>query len=77
LQEALDYQPDCLLLDINMPAMDGCAVARRIRQVPELQRVKLVALTVYSDQTHVRRIREAGLTITLSSRQILMNWKGY
>jgi CheY-like chemotaxis protein len=60
LQEALDYRPDCLLLDINMPRMDGCAVARQLRQVPGLGSVKLVALTAYSDQRHVRRIWEAG-----------------
>jgi two-component system OmpR family response regulator len=60
LQEALDYRPDCLFLDINMPKMDGCAVARRLRQVPELRSTKLVALTAYSDQSNVQRIREAG-----------------
>lgn len=60
LDTARDYQPDCLLLDINMPGMDGYTVARRIRQQPELGRVKLVALTAYSDGTHSRRIREAG-----------------
>src|SRR5262245_17256808 len=60
LQEALSYRPDCLLLDINLPGMDGCDVARRLRQLPELRSVKLVALTAYSDPTNGRRIRQAG-----------------
>jgi CheY-like chemotaxis protein len=59
LQTARDYRPHCLLLDINMPNMDGYAVARQIRQQPELGSVKLVALTAYSDRMHTRRIREA------------------
>lgn len=60
LQQAQDYRPDCLLLDIHMPGLDGCAVARRLRQQPDLSRVKLVAVTAYSDERNARRIREAG-----------------
>lgn len=60
LETARDYRPDCLLLDINMPGMDGCTVARRLRQEPDLAQVKLIALTAYSDETHTRRIQEAG-----------------
>src|SRR5262245_48953560 len=45
LQEAMDYRPHCLLLDINMPGIDGCTVARRVRRMPELSDVQLVALT--------------------------------
>ena len=60
LQTALDYRPDCLLLDLSMPGMDGYTVAGRPRQEPELARVKLVALTAYSDEAHTRRIQEAG-----------------
>lgn len=60
LQSARDFRPNCLLLDINMPGMDGYTVARQIRQQPELASVKLVALTAYSDETHTRRIQEAG-----------------
>jgi two-component system, OmpR family, response regulator len=60
LHTARKYRPDCLLLDINMPGMDGCTVARRLRRESNLAQVKLVALTAYSDENHARRIREAG-----------------
>lgn len=60
LQTARDYRSDCLLLDIRMPLMNGYTVARRLRQQPNLERVKLVALTVCSDEADARRIRESG-----------------
>ena len=60
LRVAQDYRPDCLLLDINLPGVDGLGVARRFRSHPELGRVKLVALTAYSDPENIQRIRETG-----------------
>ena len=48
-----------------MPGMDGYALARRVRAQPGLDHAKLVALTAYSDETHVRRSREAGFDLHL------------
>lgn len=60
LEAARAGAPDCLVLDINMPGLDGFALARAVRRQPGLERVKLIALTAYSDAEHARRIREAG-----------------
>jgi CheY-like chemotaxis protein len=60
LQAACDFQPDCLLLDIAMPGLDGYMLAREVRARPGLDRAKLIALTAYSDETHVRFSQEAG-----------------
>src|SRR6516225_7735666 len=60
LRVAEAYRPDCLFLDINLPGMDGVAVARHLRRHPELGGVKLVALTAYSDPENIQRIRETG-----------------
>jgi CheY-like chemotaxis protein len=65
LEAALAYRPDCLLLDIGLPRLDGYAVARQVRQQPGLERAKLVALTAYSDETHARRARESGFDFYL------------
>jgi response regulator RpfG family c-di-GMP phosphodiesterase len=43
-----------------MPGLNGYTLARRVRTQPGLARAKLVALTAYSDETHVRRSQEAG-----------------
>ncbi|MEX2583726.1 MAG: response regulator [Gemmatimonadota bacterium] len=40
--------PDLILLDINVPVMDGYAVARKLRQLPETRRVPIVAVTSYA-----------------------------
>lgn len=40
--------PDLILLDIQLPGMDGYAVARALRQVETLRRVPLVAVTSYA-----------------------------
>jgi CheY-like chemotaxis protein len=65
LELARAYRPDCLLLDIDMPRMDGYALARRLRQEPGLEGAKLVALTAYSDELHTRRALEAGFDFHL------------
>src|SRR5262245_40482509 len=65
LRAASDYQPDCLLLDIAMPGMDGCTLARAVRAQPGLERAKLIALTAYSDEEYVRCSREAGFDLHL------------
>ncbi len=60
LESARDYRPDCMLLDIRMPGMDGYTLARRLRQEPSLRQSQLVALSAYSSEEHGRRAREAG-----------------
>jgi CheY-like chemotaxis protein len=63
LRAAGQYRPDCVLLDLAMPGMDGYTLAREVRAQPGLGRVRLVTLTAYSDEAHVRRSREAGFDL--------------
>jgi CheY-like chemotaxis protein len=65
LQAALDEVPDCLITDINMPCLDGYALAQRVRAEPALAGVKLVALSAYSDAPHRKRAAEVGFDYTL------------
>jgi signal transduction histidine kinase len=63
-QEALDglaeFAPEVVLLDIGLPDMDGYAVARRIRLLPQGADVLLIALTGWGLDQDVRQARAAG-----------------
>jgi signal transduction histidine kinase/DNA-binding response OmpR family regulator len=60
LQAAEEYQPEVVLLDIGLPAMDGYQVARQLRARPTTRQALLVALTGYGQEEDLRRAREAG-----------------
>ncbi len=45
---AAQRRPALILLDIQLPQMDGYAVARALRQNPELSAVPIVAVTSYA-----------------------------
>ncbi len=40
--------PDLILLDIQLPLMDGHAVARKLRECPGLVHVPIIAVTSYA-----------------------------
>lgn len=60
VQAASDYRPDVVLLDIGLPGLNGYEVAKRIRQIPILKEVVLVALTGYGQDTDRQLSAQAG-----------------
>jgi CheY-like chemotaxis protein len=60
LEAAGQLRPDAVLLDLGLPGMDGCEVARALRRRPELAQIVLVALTGYGGQEDLLRAQEAG-----------------
>ncbi len=58
VDQARALQPDVVLLDINMPVMDGIAAARELRQaVPKLG---ILMLTMFAEEDFLTRAVEAG-----------------
>jgi two-component system, cell cycle response regulator DivK len=53
-------QPALIILDIQLPQMDGYAVARELRQNPALKDVPIVAVTSYAMVGDRERTLEAG-----------------
>lgn len=66
LRAARECAPDCLISDINMPGLDGFALARAVRADPNLSGVKLLAMSAYSGDEHIRRVTEAGFDYRLT-----------
>ncbi|MDN5869262.1 MAG: PAS domain S-box protein, partial [Nitrococcus sp.] len=60
LQRAAEFCPQVILLDIGLPGMDGFEVARSIRQDPQFEGVRLVAITGYGQDSDRQRSKEAG-----------------
>ncbi len=54
------FQPELVLIDLGMPRVDGCMLARQLRQLPEAQAAILAAYTGFTDAAHRQRAREAG-----------------
>lgn len=52
--------PDVILLDINMPKLDGFEVLSAIRQHPRLRLIPVIMLSSSRDQRDVRRAHELG-----------------
>jgi CheY-like chemotaxis protein len=57
-----DADFDCLLLDIQMPEMDGIELCRRIRTHPEHQRTPILMITAMSDKSYIDNSFAAGAT---------------
>jgi CheY-like chemotaxis protein len=60
LQRACVFRPDVVLLDIGLPGMDGYEVAQKMRELPGLRDITLVAVTGYGRSDDRLRARDAG-----------------
>lgn len=60
IEKAIQERPDLILLDIQLPVMDGYQVARRMKSMPELKDIPIVALTSYAMVGDRERILAAG-----------------
>ena len=74
-EQALDYlyqqgefadsesapRPDLILLDLNVPKLDGRAVLEKIKQDPNLRRIPVVILTTSSQEEDILRSYDLGV----------------
>ena len=60
LQVCQGQLPDAILLDWNMPVMDGLEFLRRLRQLPDGGWPKVVFCTTENDMEHIARALSAG-----------------
>jgi CheY-like chemotaxis protein len=62
IEKALRYKPQAILLDIQLPEMDGYAVAAELKKHRELDHIPIIAVTSYAMVGDRKRILAAGAT---------------
>jgi len=62
LEQLSGWTPDLILLDAQMPGLDGFEVCRRIRVLHGLEQVPILMLTGLDDDASVARAYQAGAT---------------
>ena len=54
--------PNLILMDINLPTLDGLGATRRIRETDALREVPIVAITAFGTEGFQRAAYDAGLS---------------
>jgi CheY-like chemotaxis protein len=75
VQRARDLRPDGMVLDINMPGMDGFGVLESIRTDPNLKHTRVLVLTARHAAEDVKRAMSLGakdfLTKPFNEQQLI------
>ncbi len=58
IEKVKEHAPDILLVDVNMPRMDGIQAIQSLRRT---QDIRIIALTAFDDEEHVRALASAGI----------------
>jgi len=73
--KAAEHKPDLILMDIQMPVMDGYEATRRIKADPALAHIPVIAVTSYALSGDEEKTRAAGcngyIAKPFSPRQLL------
>jgi two-component system, cell cycle response regulator DivK len=57
---AIEHKPDLILMDIQLPVLDGYEASRRIKAEPDLRGIPIIAVTSYALSGDEAKAREAG-----------------
>jgi two-component system cell cycle response regulator DivK len=57
---AQSEKPDLILMDLSLPVMDGWEATRKIKDMPELRHIPIIALTAHAMAGDEDRALEAG-----------------
>lgn len=60
IELAKDKKPDLILMDVQMPVMDGLTATKILKSDDETRAIPIVSLTAYAMQGDENKIHEAG-----------------
>lgn len=60
VRAAVEHMPDPILMDIQMPVMDGITAAKILRNDPRTKGTRMIALTSFAMKGDRERLMEAG-----------------
>ena len=62
LELAQECRPDAILMDINMPVMDGKEAIKHLRALPGFEKIPVVAFTAYDMKDSGQELLKLGFT---------------
>ena len=60
LEKTISEKPDLILMDILLPVMDGLTVTRKIRQLPDIDHIPIIAVSASIMSYNVKDALQAG-----------------
>ena len=60
IEQIREQRPDLVLMDIQLPGMDGLSATKIVKEDPSLKDIPIVALTSYAMQGDEEKALEAG-----------------
>jgi two-component system cell cycle response regulator DivK len=76
VERAREFQPDLIVMDIQMPHISGLELIEQLKADAELKRVPIMAVTAYAAKGDEERIRDAGAEGYVSKPISLMKFIG-
>jgi CheY-like chemotaxis protein len=70
-----DREPDLILLDLNLPGIDGCQVLTRIKSDPFLRMIPVVILTTSNREEDILQTYQAGANTYISKPAEYPNYR--
>ena len=78
---AIQHVPDLILMDINLPVIDGYEATRRIRTNDALKSTPIIGLSAHAMSTHEQMAKDAGcndyLTKPINDEALFIKLKEY
>ena len=73
LSDALEYEPDIVLLDVMMPKISGFDVLDILRNTPETKDIKVIMLTALSQPKEKEKAKQLGVDDYLVKSQVVIS----